>query len=64
MQLFTRIAILIAVLSSCQHSPQKKYYLLTPELTEQKNSNSSSLTIASVIGIGPIEIQIIYIAYK
>jgi uncharacterized protein len=59
MKLFILITIAICFLSSCQHSPQKKYYLLTPEMadmTEQQNNNSSSINITSVIGIGPIEI--------
>jgi uncharacterized protein len=56
MKLFILITIAISVLSSCQNSPQKKYYLLTPELTEQKNSHSASVNITNIIGIGPIEI--------
>ncbi len=60
MRLLMLTPMLLALLSSCQHSPQKKYYLLTPLENDQKSiigaSNNSSANIASTIGIGPIEV--------
>ena len=44
-----------SLLMSCQHSPKKNYFYLSP-LTNTENTISVKTNISQVIGIGPIEI--------
>lgn len=53
--LYTIVFLLsiLPLLISCQHSPQKSYYLLTP-LAPQTETKSAS--ISHLIGLGPVEL--------
>lgn len=57
MNRFFLIACLCTLLMSCQHSPRKNYYYLTPTLGAEKTAtqNANNLT-TQLIGIGPVEI--------
>lgn len=55
------IAVSCSLFLSCQHSPQKNFYYLTAQLSQEKNQEQhSALTehspLNQLIGIGPIEI--------
>lgn len=53
MRHLTVMVILCCLLSACQSSPRKNFYVLTASEAEQRNPTED---ITQVIGIGPIEI--------
>ena len=55
------IAVSCSLFLSCQHSPQKNFYYLTAQLSQEKNQEQHSThtehsNLNQLIGIGPIEI--------
>lgn len=53
-----RYSIIFAILclvAACQHSPQKRYYVLSP-IESGSPATKSNETIDTIIGIGPIEL--------
>jgi uncharacterized protein len=50
------ISSLCGLLMACQHSPQKNYYYLTATLAPKTAAPNSSVPVANLIGIGPIEL--------
>lgn len=51
---YLMLLVIVCVLAACQHSPQKRYFVLSP--TVAKTSADAQTNVNMLIGIGPIEL--------